>query len=177
MSEKAWKFYERSNLPKFYLDMAAYKKNVGKNTTPYTPAVTLVIGLAAVLRQFEAQGMENIYKNAAALAEASREGLMAIGLEMFAKKSPTPALTAALTPPEINANKVISGLKIQYGMTVAGGQDQAKGKIFRISHMGYINKADIVAVISAIESVLRELGHKFDFGAGTTRAAEVLSEA
>lgn len=59
-------------------------------------------------------------------------------------------------------------------MTVAGGQDQAKGKIFRISHMGFIDRADIIAVISSIECVLRDLGYKFDFGAGTKRAAEVL---
>lgn len=176
MSEKAWSFYERSSLPRFYLDLGAYKKSAEKNTTPYTPAVTLVIGLAEVLRKFGEMGMEQVYRNADTLARASREGLTAIGLEMFAKTSPSTALTAALTPPEIDAKLVITGLKEQFGMTVAGGQDQAKGKIFRISHMGYIDKADIMAVIAAIETVLHQLGHKFDLGAGTTRAAQVLAE-
>jgi aspartate aminotransferase-like enzyme len=177
MSEKAWNFNKRSNLPKFYFDFQAYRKNAEKNTTPWTPAVTLIIGLALVLRRFKQEGMQNIYKKAATLALAAREGLKAIGLRMYAKHSPSPALTAALSPDGIDAKVIINGLKTMYGMTVAGGQDEAKGKIFRISHMGYIDKADIIAVVSAVESVLRKTGYEFEFGAGTKRAQEVLVEA
>ncbi|MCH8028556.1 MAG: alanine--glyoxylate aminotransferase family protein [Candidatus Dadabacteria bacterium] len=175
MSQKAWKFYERSNLPKFYLDFAAYKKNAEKNTTPYTPAVTLVRGLASVLEKFSAEGIENVYMRSALLALAAREGLSAMGLELYAKKSPSPAVTAACSPPDIDAKRIISALRDKFGMTVAGGQDQAKGKIFRISHMGYIDRADIIAVISAVESVLLEIGHRFEFGAGMKRASEVFA--
>lgn len=174
MSEKAWKFREKSNLPKFYFDFKRYLKDAKDNTVPWTPAVTLVIGLAAVLRNIRKEGLDKVHRRHATLARATREGAQAIGLDLYAKYSPSTALTAIVAPPEIGAKKVISGLKDRFGMTVAGGQDQAKGKIFRISHMGFIDRADIIAVISAVECVLKDLGYKFDFGAGTKRASEIL---
>ena len=174
MSEKAWKFRERSNLPKFYFDFKRYLKDAKDNTVPWTPAVTLVIGLAAVLRNLRNEGLEKIHLRHAGLAKAAREALQAIGLELYAKHSPSTALTAAVAPPEIGAKKIISGLAERFGMTVAGGQDQAKGKIFRISHMGFIDRADIIAVISAVECVLKDLGYRFDFGAGSRKASEIL---
>ena len=174
MSEKAWKFNERSNLPKFYFDFKSYLKSADNNTTPWTPAVTLTIGLAEVLKGFREEGLENIYNRHQLLSDATKESFKAIEIELFTKESPSTALTAAIAPPEIGAAKVIKGLKDNYGMTVAGGQDQAKGKIFRISHIGYIDKTDTISVISAVESILRELGHKFNFGAGVTKATELL---
>jgi aspartate aminotransferase-like enzyme len=174
MSEKAWKFREKSNLPKFYFDFKRYLKDAKDNTVPWTPAVTLVIGLAAVLRNLKNEGLEKVYMRHARLAQGTREGIKAMGLGLYAKHSPSTALTAAVAPTDINAGKIISGLRDRFGMTVAGGQDQAKGKIFRISHMGFIDRADIIAVISAIECVLRDLGYKFDFGAGAKRASEIL---
>jgi aspartate aminotransferase-like enzyme len=95
---------------------------------------------------------------------------------MFTKDEPSTALTAAIAPPEIGAAKVIKALKENYGMTVAGGQDDAKGKIFRVSHIGYIDKSDTIAIISAVEATLRALGHKFDFGAGVSKGSELLAE-
>ncbi len=174
MSEKAWKFREKSDLPKFYFDFKRYLKDARDNTVPWTPAITLVIGLAAVLKRFKDEGLEKIYKRHALLAKGTREGIKAIGLELYAKHSPSTALTAGVAPDGIGAGKIISGLRDRFGITVAGGQDQAKGKIFRISHMGFIDRADIIAVISAIECVLRDLGYRFDFGAGSKRASEVL---
>lgn len=174
MSEKAWKFRERSDLPKFYFDFKRYLKDAKDNTTPWTPPVTLIIGLAAVLRNFKNEGLEKLHKRHATLAQGTREAIKAIDLELYAKHSPSNALTAAVSPPGIGAGKIISGLRERFGMTVAGGQDQAKGKIFRISHMGFIDRVDIIGVISALECVLRGLGHKFDFGTGAKKASEIL---
>lgn len=175
MSEKAWKFYEKSDLPKFYFDFKSCQKNAEKNTTPWTPAVTLIIGLALVLKNFRNEGLKNIHNKHSKLALATREAMKAIKLEPFVKDVPSTALTVTYAPEEIGAKKVISGLKDKFGMTVAGGQDEAKGKIFRVSHIGYIDVADTLAYISAVESVLRDLGHKFELGAGTKAAIEILS--
>lgn len=175
MSEKAWEFNEKSNLPKFYFDFRSYLKSAKNNTTPWTPAISLIIGLALVLKNFKEEGLETIYNRHACLSRATLEAMKAIGLEPYAKRSPSPAVSAIVAPSEIGAGKVISGLRDKYGMTVAGGQDQAKGKIFRISHIGYIDKADTLSVISAVESVLKDLGHQFVFGKGVTKAAEILS--
>ncbi len=175
MSEKAWKFYESSNLPKFYFDFKPALKNAEKNTTTFTPAVTLIVGLAAVLKRFTAEGRENMHKRHARLALATREAMKALGLELFVQDTPSSALTTVIAPPEIGAAKVIAGLRDEFGITVAGGQDQAKGKIFRISHIGDIGKTDTLSIIAAIESVLNQLGYKFDFGAATKKASEILT--
>jgi aspartate aminotransferase-like enzyme len=175
MSEKAWKFYESSNLPKFYFDFKPALKNAEKNTTTFTPAVTLIVGLAAVLKRFRAEGRENMHKRHARLALATREAMAAIGLEPFVRDTPSSALTIVTAPPEIGAAKVIAALRDEFGITVAGGQDQAKGKIFRISHIGDIDKTDTISIIAAIESVLNLLGYEFEFGAATKKASEILT--
>ena len=175
MSEKAWKFYETSDLPKFYFDFKPALKNAEKNTTTFTPAVTLIIGLAAVLRRFKAEGRENMHKRHAKLALATREAMAAIGLEPFVLDTPSSALTIVTAPPEIGAGKVIVALRDEFGITVAGGQDQAKGNIFRISHIGDIDKTDTLSIIAAIESVLNQLGYEFNFGAATKKASEILT--
>jgi aspartate aminotransferase-like enzyme len=174
MSQKGWKFNESSNLPKFYFDFKRYLKDARDNTVPWTPAITLVIGLALVLRNFRNEGLEKMHQRHGRLAQATREAIKAMGLELYAKNSPSNALTAGVSPEDINAGKIISGLRDRFGMTIAGGQDQAKGRIFRISHMGFIDRADIIAVISALECVLRDLGYKFDFGVGSRRASDIL---
>ena len=174
MSDKAWEFYEKSDLPKFYFDFKSCQKNAEKNTTAFTPAVSLISGLAQVLRNFRKEGLENIHKRHDKLALATREAMKAIGLEGFVKGTPSTALNVTYAPEEIGAKKVISSLSEDFGITIAGGQDHAKGKIFRMSHIGYIDRADTIGVISAIESVLKNLGHEFEFGAGTTTASEIL---
>ncbi len=174
MSEKAWKFSETSDLPKFYFDFKAALKSAGENTTPWTPAVSLVRGLSQVLNMFRAEGLENMHKRHGVFSSATRHAFETMGMELFTKDEPSTALSVAIAPPEIGAGPVIKALKNDFGMTVAGGQDQAKGKIFRVSHIGYIDRSDTIAVISAVEQTLRKLGHKFNFGAGTAKAGEIL---
>jgi len=176
MSEKAWKFYEKSDLPKFYFDFKSALKNAEKNTTTFTPAVTLIIGLAAVLKRFREEGREAMHARHAKLALATREAMRAIGVEPYVQDTPSTALTTIIAPPEIGAAKVIAGLRDDYSITVAGGQDQAKGKIFRVSHIGDIDKTDILTMVAAVESVLNGLGYEFDFGAATKKASQILSE-
>ncbi|MCY4043103.1 MAG: alanine--glyoxylate aminotransferase family protein [Candidatus Dadabacteria bacterium] len=175
LSDKAWEFAKTSDLPKFYFDLAAARKSAEKNTTPWTPAVSLIRGLSQVLKMFRAEGLENMHRRHEALAFATRSAFKAMGMELFTKDEPSPALSVAVAPPEIGAGPVIKALKDDFGMTVAGGQDRAKGKIFRVSHIGYIDRSDTMAVVSAVEQTLGKLGHEFDFGAGSAAAAAVLS--
>ena len=160
LSQKAWEFSKKSDLPKFYLDLTQAHKNSLKKTSPWTPAVTLVIGLNAVLGYFDKIGLESLFKRHAILSEATVEGFKAIGLENFAEGCTSTALSVIKAPEGVDASLIIKGLKEKYGMIVAGGQDQAKGKIFRITHMGYVDKGDIIAVIAGVEGILSELGHK-----------------
>lgn len=177
MSEKAWEFNKTSDLPRFYLNFADYLKNAEKNTTPWTPAVTLIVGLGKVIEGFMEEGIENIYKRRQLMSLATREALGAINIDLFTTDEASPALTVGVAPEEIGAKKIISELQAKFGMTVAGGQDHAKGKIFRVSHIGDVDRNDMVAFVSALESVLDSLGHDFISGAGVSKASEILGTA
>ena len=95
VSKKAWKAYERSTLPKFYFDWMSYQKNVAKDTTPFTPAVTLVLGLNEALKMIREEGIENTIIRHSKLAEATRRGCEALGLKLFA---PPEGRGSAVTP-------------------------------------------------------------------------------
>jgi len=175
LSDKAWKAAENSTLPKFYFDFKRELKNVQQNTTAFTPAISLIIGLAQVLREFKKEGLENLFARHARLAEATRQGMLALGLQLYSS-SPVNSLTAVKTPEGIDAQKVFKILQTKYNMTIAGGQDAAKGKIFRLAHLGYYDDLDVVTVVAAVEWALAELGHKFTMGAGVGAAMKTLRE-
>lgn len=175
-SDKAWKIAETSNLPKFYLDLKREQKNIQANTTAFTPAISLILGLAQVLRRFKQEGLENLFARHARLANATREAMKALDLRLYSS-SPVNSLTAVMTPEEIDAQKVFKILQTKYNMTIAGGQDAAKGKIFRIAHLGYYDDLDVVTVVAAVELALAELGHKFTMGAGVGAAMRSLRGA
>ena len=174
MSEKAWKFAEKSNLPKFYFDFKKEKKNQEKNQTAYTPAVSLIVGLSKVLNSIQKEGIEKVFQRHHNLAEATRGAMKALGLELLAKDFPSNACTAVLAPAGIDGQQVVKILREKHGMTIAGGQDHLKGKIFRIAHLGYFDKFDIIIAIAGVEMVLKELGAKIELGKGVRTAEEIL---
>lgn len=173
LSERAWNFVDRSNLPKYYFDFKKQRESARKNQSTFTPAITLVIGLRESLRKIRREGLKALFERHELLARATREAVKALGLELFAAESPSNALTAVKIPEGIGADEIKSRFFEEYGITVAGGQDQAKGKIIRIAHLGYYGRLDMIMVISALEMVLREMGHHFELGAGVKAAEEV----
>jgi len=174
LSDKAWKFVERSNLPKFYFDFRKELKGTKKNQSSYTPAISLFVGLRESLRMIQKEGREAIFQRHERLAEATRRAVKALGLELYAPDSPSNALTAVKFPPGIDGEKLKALFFEKFGITVAEGQEQAKGKIIRIAHLGYYNRLDIIMVISALEMLLREMGYRFELGAGVRAAEEIL---
>ncbi len=174
LSDKAWGFVERSNLPKYYFDFKQELKSAEKNQNTFTPAITLVIGLGESLRKIRQEGLEAVFARHDLLARATREAVKALGLELFAAESPSNALTAVKVPDEIGANEIKDRFFEEFGITVAGGQDRAKGKIIRIAHLGYYGRLDMIMVISALEMVLKEMGYQFELGSGVRAAEEVL---
>jgi aspartate aminotransferase-like enzyme len=175
VSPKAWQAYERSTLPKFYFDWKKYKKNLEQDTTPFTPAVSLMIGLAESIKLMREEGIENIIARHQRLAEATRQGLEALGLELFAPaEGRGNAVTPAWVPAGIDGKKLVSTLKNKYGVTIAGGQDDYVGRIIRIGHLGYFGDFDIITVLAALEMSLKELGYDFEPGTGIKAAEAVL---
>jgi len=175
ISDKAWGFNKTSTIPKFYFNWAKELANLEKNQTNFTPAISLIMGLRESLRMMKEEGRENVFRRIDILARATREGAMALGLKVFAK-SPSPAVTAIVAPEGIDGQAIYKTLWKKYGVTGAGGQDQLKGKIFRIATLGYADKYDVITAMSALEFTLRDLGYKFQMGTGVAKALEVLTE-
>lgn len=175
-TEKAWEMVKTSRLPKYYFDFRKEYKNVKDNTSAYTPAVSLVIGLRETLRKIKEEGLENVFARHDRLARATRAAMQAIGLELFAKESPSNALTAVKVPEGIDGAAIPRILREEYGITIAGGQSQLKGKIFRIAHMGFAVDWDVIVAVAGVERVLHRLGYEVDFGAGVGAAQQILLE-
>ena len=175
VSEKAWALNKTANLPRFYFDFAKERKNLAKNTGAYTSAVTMVIGLQQVLRQIKADGLEVIFARNKRLSEATKAGVTALGLALYTQENSSEALTAIKAPEGIDGQEVVKIMREKYGVTIAGGQAQAKGKIFRISHMGYVNEFDVIVALSALEMALKDLGYPVAMGAGVKAAELVFS--
>jgi aspartate aminotransferase-like enzyme len=174
LSDKAWKLVEKSTLPKFYFDFQKELKNTKKNQSSYTPAISLYVGLRETLRMIQSEGLEAVFHRHEKLAEATRRAVKALGLELYAPDSPSEAVTAVKIPGGIDGEKLKDLFFEKFGITVAEGQDRAKGKIIRIAHLGYYERLDMVMVISALEMLLKEMGHSFELGAGVKAAEEIL---
>ena len=176
MSERAWKAYERSDLPKFYLDLGPYRKTAAKDSNPFTPAVNLYFGLEAALEMMQNEGLEAIFARHARHRAAAQAGMKAIGLPLFAAEGyGSPAITA-VAPEGIDAEQLRKEVKSRFDILLAGGQDHLKGQVFRIGHLGYVCDRDVLTAVSAIEATLQALGlHKGSMGAGVAAAAAALS--
>jgi aspartate aminotransferase-like enzyme len=173
LSEKAWTFVEKSNLPKYYHDFKRELKSTQKNQSSYTPAVSLFVGLRESLRMIQEEGLEALFRRHKKLAEATWAAVRALGLELFAPEAPSEAVTAVKVPEGIDGVKLQKLFFERFGITVAEGQDRAKGKIIRIAHLGYYDRLDMVMVISALEMLLKQMGYSFELGKGVRAAEEV----
>jgi aspartate aminotransferase-like enzyme len=171
-SAKAWKARERSDLPKFYFDWKKERDSQVKNQTAFTPPVSLVAGLAEVLRYLKTEGKEKIFGRHEQLARAARAAMVAMGLKLYADR-PVVSITTVVSP--VDSDKLVKLLRDKYQVTLVGGQDAAKGKIFRIAHLGYFDDYDIIIAVSAIERALAEMGYPVEFGKGLGAAQAVFA--
>jgi len=158
MSQKAWEASEKSNLPKFYLNLKSYRKSLLSNSNPYTPAVNLVFALDESLKMMREEGLENIFlrhnKHKLALSNAVK----VLNLKLFAdEKHLSPSVTAIKTE-GMDAEQFRKTIKDKFDILLAGGQDHLKGKIFRVGHLGYVNDRDIITVVSAMSNTLLKMG-------------------
>ncbi|MEI7766663.1 MAG: alanine--glyoxylate aminotransferase family protein [Phycisphaerae bacterium] len=175
VSEKARKRTEIIKQPNLYLSLPDYLKSVAENDVPWTPAVTLVRGLAVALKMIQDEGIENVWKRTEAFAAATRAAGEAIGLKVFSS-SPAASVTGLHYPAGFEDKKFRGELRKSFNVHIAAGQGSMEGKIFRLSHMGYVDQFDTLGVISALEIVLKQQGHTFEFGAGVAAAHKVLAK-
>jgi aspartate aminotransferase-like enzyme len=175
LSDKAWQHARSSTLPKYYLDLTEERKCLLKNEAHFTPAVSIVVGLREALRMLEAEGLANVFKRHDRLARATRAGVEALGLELFAQATPSPALTAVRAPRGIDSETITAAFSRDHNITIAGGQGEMKGKVFRLGHMGYVAEFDVISALAALEQVLADLGLPVDFGASVRAAQKIFA--
>jgi len=176
VSPKAWKLVNSAKSPRYYFDLRAAKKALDKTDTPFTPAITLIIALCEALRMIREDTLENVFMRHKKMADATRAAVKALGLELFAPAAASDVVTAAKVPQGIDGEKLVKTMRDTYGVTIAGGQSELKGKVFRIAHMGFIEEFDIIAGISCLEKVLAQMGYKFQLGAGVKAAEEIFNK-
>lgn len=178
VSPRAWEAYKTAKIPKFYFDLGPYRKAIAKNSTPFTPPVNLVYGLQAALQMMRTEGLENIFARHQRVTKATREAIKALGLPLLAPDEAASAAVTAVEPTQVEAERIRSVMKKQFDISLAGGQNHLKGRIFRIGHLGFVSDRDLLTVTAALEATLRELGHEsMAPGAGVAAATSVLAKS
>ena len=171
VSERAWG--GRGEATRFYFDWERTRNAQAKLDAPFTPPVSLVAGLDVALGLLLDEGLAAVFEKHVRLGRACREGAKAMGLELFSPDDDSSAVVTAIRSPDgVDATEIVRELRDRYGITIANGQAQLKGKIFRIGHIGYFDVFDITSALAAVELVLADLGAEIERGVAVTRALE-----
>ncbi len=166
--------------PRYYFDWNRTVKGQRKDPpdSPFTPAVSLFMALDVALDLIEAEGLDNVFERHRLLGRAARQAVKGLDLELFGPEDENSNVVTAIKLPEsIDGAKVPKLMRDKYGITIAGGQNQLKGKIARVAHCGYYGAFDIITTFSGFEMVLSELGADVELGAGVAAAQRVFLEA
>jgi serine---pyruvate transaminase len=177
ISERAWAAVSDA-APRFYLDWAASRKAHAAVDTPFTPATSLVVALDVALGLLLDEGLEAAFERHIRLGRACREGVKAMGLELFSPDDDGSAVVTAIRAPEgVDSGELVLSLRDRFGITLAPGQGALKGKIFRIGHIGYYDIFDITTALAGVELALAEAGAPIERGVAVTRALEAFERA
>lgn len=161
VGERAWQATKECRTPRFYFDLAKYKKSLDDDTTPFTPNVSFIMGMQASMKLFRDAGKDEVFKRHQELQKLLRGNLAAMGLKLFASDSvASPTITAILPPDGVSVADIRKGMKERFRIFVADGQETLQGKIFRIGHMGNVFERDILMTVAALKAVLSDLGYK-----------------
>jgi aspartate aminotransferase-like enzyme len=172
-SAAAWARRESAASPRFYFDWERTRAAQERLDAAFTPGVSLVIGLDVALGLLLEEGLEIAFERHARLGRACREGAKAMGLELFSPDDDSSAVVTAIRCPEgIDSNEAVLALRDRFGITIASGQGELKGKLFRIGHIGYFDVFDITTALAGLELVLTDAGAEIERGVGVTRALE-----
>lgn len=172
LSKRARECAQANKQPRFYLDVLKHETYLADNSTPYTPGISVLMGLEEVLNMFKEEGLDNVYARHELMKEMTRHALRALNVPLLVKDEfASPTVTSAIIE-EDQADELRSILNEKFGLTFAGGQQQLKGKIIRIGHMGYCSPAHILQIISLLEIGLKELGKNISLGEGVKAAQQ-----
>ena len=176
LNERAWALVEQAKTPRFYTDLRLYRASLADDDTPFTSAVSTVVALDEAVKLIAQGGVDQAVQRCARMAAATRAGVAALGLALFAKR-PSNGVTAVSVPAGVDGKQLTKLMYDRSRVMVAGGQGEMAGKLFRFAHMGHIGPDDVVAGLSALERALAELGQPVASGASVKAARAVLGPA
>ncbi|MEE2737135.1 MAG: alanine--glyoxylate aminotransferase family protein [Planctomycetota bacterium] len=176
VSSKAWERIQQNPARGYYFDLCRYRDKLSIPDTPFTPAHTLIAGLTSCLSRIQQQGggIEHVWERTEQLASACRSGIEAMGLKLFASR-PSAGVTAVQVPEQIDGIALLARLRDRFNLVPAGGQEQLRGRIVRIAHMGYTDALDVVTALAGLELVLYELRYPLSLGEGGQAALQVFA--
>jgi len=183
VSERAWRRMETANSPRYYFDLRKERKSAAKGESAYTPATSLFAALGTALdyiRQMGkgdlAAGREALIDNAELMAEMTRAGAQALGLQIFAASCPAAAVTAIEAPPGVDSGAIVKEFRESFNAVVGNGQGEMKGQLFRMAHLGYYDYLDTIGSLAALEHVLAHVTAKpVEYGTAVRAAQAVFA--
>ena len=176
ISQRAWEAHEAATLPRFYFDWSTYRRFAGLKDpeNPWTPAISVMQGLQAALELYFEDGLEVALARHELLSRAVKEGVKALGLDLFGEGLEANWTVTAIRAPEgIDADTISDRIRADFGCILAPGQGPLKGTVFRIGHFGYFSELDIIRGLAALEMTLERLGYPVKRGAAVAAAEGV----
>jgi aspartate aminotransferase-like enzyme len=176
---RAWAANATATCPRFYFDWATYKRfaDLPDPENPWTPAISVMQGLRAALELYFQDGVDAAMARHRRLSRAVKEGVKALGLDLFGEGlEDNWTVTAIRAPEAADADEISARIRRDHGVVLAPGQGPLKGKVFRIGHFGYFSELDIIRGLAALEMTLETLGHPVKRGAGVAAAESVFLE-
>ena len=180
VSQAAWEATKTAKNPRFYFDWAAYKQSydLPSPENPFTPAISLMLGMRAALRRYFDEGPDNVLARHKLLSEATKEGIRALGLDLSGEHLERGwAVTAVRAPEGIDGDDLVAKVRADHGIILAPGQGPMKRKVFRIGHLGYYDRFDIIRCLAALELTLGDMGYPIKRGAAVAAAEQVFASA
>ena len=180
ISDRAWEAHRSATMPRFYFDWSIYKEFADKKDpeNPWTPAISVMQGLQAALELYFQDGVDVALARHRRLSRGVKEGVQALGLDLFGEGlEDNWTVTAIRAPESIDADTICDRIRSDFGCVLAPGQGPLRGTVFRIGHFGYFSELDILRGLAALEMTLERLGHPVKRGAAVAAAEGVFQEA
>ena len=162
LSEQAWEAQQTASMTRFYVDLTMAKSYLATGQTPFTPNLSAMYGLSLALDRLLEEGMENVFGRHAAIAQFTRDSMRELGLELLVSEEryASSTVTAVKIPEGVDSKALVGKMRTEHNVVLAGGQGRMSNDIFRIGHLGAVDKADIIEVVEALKKVLPEVGFK-----------------
>ena len=158
MGERAWAANAEAKMPRFYFDAAKTRDSLAKLQNPWTPALSIYYAMDASFKILRAEGLEGIFTRHQDIADYTRGRVKSLGLKLVPvdEKYASNTVTAVWWPDGVDGKGIAKRAREEFGVVLGGGQGKLEGKIFRVGHLGYVSKDDVVQCMDVVEQLLAE---------------------